>query len=77
LQGPGNATLDLRVARDFLLNASKKDKGPAITLSVDTFNLLNRVNYVTYVGNLSSPFFGQAVSAFPARRIQAGLRFLF
>ena len=76
LQGPGNVTLDLRVAHDFLLNA-KKEKGPALTLSMESFNLLNRVNYVTYVGNLSSPFFGRPVAAFPARRLQAGLRFRF
>ena len=77
LEGPGNATLDLRIARDFLLDASKKEKGPAITLSMESFNLLNRVNYVAYVGNLSSPFFGKPVSAFPARRMQAGFRFRF
>jgi len=77
LQGPGNATLDLRVARDFLLDGSKKEKGPAITLSIESFNLLNRVNYVTYVGNRSSPFFGKPVAAYPARRMQAGFRFRF
>jgi carboxypeptidase family protein/TonB-dependent receptor-like protein len=75
LEGPGNAVLDLRIARDF--HTSRKEKGPVLTFSVDSFNLLNRVNYVTYVGNLSSPFFGQPVSAYPARRMQAGLRFRF
>jgi len=75
LEGPGNAVLDLRLSRDF--HTSKKEKGPVLTLNVDSFNLLNRVNYVTYVGNLSSPFFGQPVSAYPARRMQAGLRFRF
>jgi hypothetical protein len=35
------------------------------------------VNYAGYVGNLSSPFFGLAVSARPARRVQLGLRFSF
>jgi len=39
--------------------------------------VLNRVNYSGYVGNLSSPFFGRAVSARPARRVQASLRFEF
>jgi hypothetical protein len=77
LEGPGNATLDLRLAREFPLDRSKRDKGPVIGLSVESFNALNRVNDVTYVGNLSSPFFGKPVSAFPARRMQAGLRFRF
>ena len=48
-----------------------------MTFGVDVFNLLNRVNYAAYAGNLSSPFFGRAVSAFPARRMQAGFRFRF
>jgi hypothetical protein len=34
----------------------------------------NRVNDNTPVGNLSSPFFGQPISAQPARRIQFSLR---
>jgi hypothetical protein len=35
------------------------------------------VNYVAYVGTLSSPFFGEAVAALPPRRIQisAGVHF--
>lgn len=77
LEGPGNATLDVRLAHDFQLDAAKKEKGPAITLSLESFNLVNRVNYVTYVGNLSSPFFGRPVAAFPARRMQVGCRFSF
>jgi len=28
------------------------------------------VNYVAFIGNLSSPFFGEAVAAQPPRRIQ-------
>ena len=41
------------------------------------FNVLNRVNYNPYVGNMSSPFFGQSVSAQPARRFQLSLRLEF
>jgi hypothetical protein len=41
---------------------------------VDAFNALNHVNYSYYVGNLSSPFFGEAVSAQPPRRVQFSLR---
>jgi hypothetical protein len=36
-------------------------------------NLFNNVNYNTFVGNLLSPFFGQATSAAPARRIEIGV----
>jgi acyl-CoA thioesterase FadM len=44
---------------------------------VDAFNILNHVNYVSYVGTLTSPFFGQAVAALPPRRIQLSAGFHF
>jgi hypothetical protein len=44
---------------------------------MDAFDVTNRVNYTTYVGNLSSPFFGQAVSARPTRRLQLSLKCSF
>jgi len=44
---------------------------------MEAFNLLNRVNYDTYAGNLLDPRFGQAISAFPARQIQIMLRLKF
>jgi hypothetical protein len=77
LQGPGYASVDLRLSRDFFLAKSKKEKGPTITAGCDAFNALNRVNYTGYVGNLSSPFFGKPVSANPSRRLQLSLRFRF
>ena len=40
-------------------------------------NILNRVNYVNFVGNIQSPFFGTATSAAPPRRIEMGLNFRF
>ncbi|MCC7180239.1 MAG: carboxypeptidase regulatory-like domain-containing protein [Acidobacteria bacterium] len=36
-------------------------------------NLFNNVNYNTFVGNVLSPFFGQATSAGPARRMEVGM----
>jgi len=44
---------------------------------VDAFNVLNHVNFGQFVGNLSSPFFGRAVSAGPARKMQVSLGFKF
>ncbi len=76
LDGPGFAQLDLRWARDFYL-ADAKDKGPTATLGLDAFNALNHTNYVSYIGTLSSPFFGQAVAANPPRRLQISFRFRF
>jgi outer membrane receptor protein involved in Fe transport len=75
LTGPGSAQLDLRWSHEFPLTASNRDEGPKVTLGVDGFNVLNRVNYSGYVGNLSSPFFGRAIAAQPPRRMQLSLRF--
>ena len=73
LDGPGFANVDLRWSREFLVPAPDGRKRSA-TIGVDAFNVLNTVNYSYYVGNLSSPFFGQAISAQPPRRIQFSLR---
>ncbi len=72
LQGPGLAVLDLRWQRELKVREKVK-----IELDLDAFNALNRVNYEGYVGNMSSPFFGRAVAAHPARRLQLGLRLQF
>ncbi len=75
LQGPGYAELDLRWSHPFPL--SHKKEGPLLTVALDAFNLTNRVNDLSYVGDLSSPFFGQAVAAKPPRRLQLSCRFEF
>src|SRR5215468_5848702 len=81
LQGPGAATLDLRWSKEFFLKAAKNgrkaDEGPSVKVSVTAFNALNRVNYMGFVGNLSSPFFGLPVAARPARRVQLNFNFSF
>ena len=46
-------------------------------MALDAFNATNRVNYATWVGDLSSPFFGQPVAAKPPRRLQLMGRFEF
>ena len=75
LEGPGYADLDLRWSRDIRLSAAKKNAGRAMTVGIDAFNVLNKVNLSRYVGTLTSPFFGQAIAAQPARRLQLSLRF--
>jgi len=44
---------------------------------VSANNVLNRVNYVNFVGNQLSPFFGRATSSAQARRVEVGLNFRF
>jgi hypothetical protein len=75
LQGPGLLNVDLRWFHDFRFG--KKKESPQGAVSVDAFNALNHVNYETYIGNLSSPFFGEAVSAKPPRRMQLAFRLEF
>jgi hypothetical protein len=75
LVGPGQAELDLRLAREFQLRPG--EDSPVLELRLDSFNVLNRVNIEQVVGNLSSPFFGQAVGADSARRMQFSMEFEF
>jgi len=52
-------------------------EGPHLVTAVDAFNLFNRVNYSSFVGNLSSPFFREPVAAAPARRLQVSITLKF
>jgi len=49
----------------------------SFTLVVRASNLFNNVNFTNYSGVLTSPFFGRANSAMPARRVELQLRFNF
>jgi len=76
LHGPGLINLDLNIEHDFLLTKGKKD-GPTLTVGLNSFNVLNHQNDVTYVGVISSVYFDRAVSALPPRRMQLNLQFKF
>jgi hypothetical protein len=76
LHGPGTIQLDLNVEHDFLLSKAKKE-GPRLTLALNAFNVLNHENDATFVGTITSPFFGRAVAAQPPRRMQLNLQFKF
>ncbi|MCU1285036.1 MAG: hypothetical protein JWO13_1386 [Acidobacteriales bacterium] len=76
-RGPGYADVDLRWSHDFKLMASRKDKSPVATMAFDAFNIFNRSNYVTFIGNQRSPFFGQPVAELPSRKLQMTARFKF
>jgi len=79
LHGPGLINLDLNLAHDFLFKpqSDKQKDVPTLTVSLNSFNILNHPNYVTYVGVLTSPFFGLPVAANPPRRLQLNLEFKF
>jgi Carboxypeptidase regulatory-like domain/TonB dependent receptor-like, beta-barrel len=82
-RGPGLAQLDLRLTKLFSVprpfkgfNHSKNDS-PNLEISIDLFNALNHTNFTNFIGVQSSPFFGQANSALPARTIQLSTRYRF
>jgi hypothetical protein len=76
MNGPGYIDLDLNLSRTFLLTRSGKE-GPRARLGVNSFNVLNHENDVTYIGVVSSPLFGKAVAAQPPRRMQLDLQITF
>ncbi len=76
LHGPGYVNLDLNLSHDVRLGADAK-KAPMLTVSLNSFNVLNHLNPITYVGVQSSPFFGRAVQGQPGRRMQLNLELKF
>jgi hypothetical protein len=76
LHGPGYTNLDLNLGHDFVLTKAGKE-GPVATLTINSFNVLNHKNDVTYIGVMRSPFFGRAVAAQPPRRLQLDVEFKF
>lgn len=86
LHGPGYANLDVNIAHDFALSHDKKNPR-TLTVSLNSFNVLNHTNDVTFIGVCSSPImiagcpnspnFGQAVAAQPPRRMQLNLEYKF
>jgi hypothetical protein len=80
-QAPGFARLDLRLKKLFEtprpLKRRVTDESGELELSIDAFNVLNRVNYREIVGVRSSPFFGRPISAESARAIQFAITYSF
>jgi hypothetical protein len=76
MHGPGLIDLDLNIAHDFKLGKSAKEQ-KVLTVGLNSFNVLNHTNDVTYVGVITSPFFGHAVAAQPPRRMQLDVQFKF
>ncbi len=76
MHGPSYLSLDLNLGHDFPLT-KEGAKGPVAAVSLNSFNVLNHPNDMTYVGVVGSPFFGQAVAAQPPRRMQLQVEFRF
>jgi hypothetical protein len=76
MPGPGTINLDLNLSHDFPLS-KKKEEAKVLTVSLNSFNVLNHPNYLTYVGTITSPLFGRPVAAQPPRRMQLDVQFKF
>ena len=76
LDGAGFASLDVRVSREVKFATSRSgDRG--LTLGVDAFNLLNRVNDASFVGTIGSPLFRRPITARAPRQLQFSARVRF
>jgi Carboxypeptidase regulatory-like domain len=76
LHGPGFINLDLNVSHDFVLSKKRKE-ARTLAVTLNSFNVLNHQNDVTFVGVITSPFFGRPVAALPPRRMQVNLEYKF
>ena len=76
MDGPSLIDLDLNLSHDFPISKAKKETR-VFTVSLNSFNVLNHPNYVTYIGTQSSPLFGKPVAAQPPRRMQLDVQFKF
>lgn len=76
MPGPGMIDLDLNLTHDFPLGKGKKET-KMISVSLNSFNVLNHPNYFTYIGARSSQLFGKPVAAQPPRRMQLDVEFKF
>jgi hypothetical protein len=78
-RGAPKSEFDVRFSKTIKMPPLKASGGDAtnLALTIDAFNLLNTVNPRNFIGNMSSPLFGQPTSAGAARRLQVGLRWSF
>jgi hypothetical protein len=82
-RGSGLAQLDLRltklfsVPRPFKGFDQNKKESASLGFSIDVFNALNHTNPTDFIGVRSSPYFGRANSALPARTIQFSFKYRF
>jgi hypothetical protein len=55
----------------------RESRWPWLEVGIDAFNVFNRVNFKNFVGVQTSPFFGRANAANPARQLQFSMKFHF
>jgi hypothetical protein len=75
-EGPGFASVDIRLGREWVLHEVRGRK-IIFEAAGEVFNLFNHTNFVGFVGNLRSPFFGRATSARDPRQVQVSVKVSF
>ena len=77
LQAGGVASLDLVYDHDFRLTRETGDKAKFVSAGVSAFNVLNRTNFTSYIGSLSSPLFEHPTAALAGRQLQFSVGYRF
>ena len=77
LETAGTAQLNVQWNHDFRVGKSQGDKARYISAGLASFNVLNRTNYESYVGTLTSPLFRQPTAAANGREMQLTVGYRF
>ncbi len=72
LRGPGLATVDLSLFRNFSVT-----EGARLQFRAEAFNIMNHPNFMLPENDLASPEFGQILQAASPRLLQLALKFIF
>jgi hypothetical protein len=72
IRGPGLATLDLSLFKNFTITESRR-----VQFRAEAFNTLNHANFALPENDLASPEFGQILQAGPPRLLQLAVKFFF
>ena len=71
----------MRLGRGFAFRQPSADRAAVPGGNLEFFaqadNVLNRVNFTSYAGTMTSRLFGQPTAASPARRVQLGMQLRF
>lgn len=80
-RGPSFVQWDVRATKRFraprLISRASDSRSRNVEVNIDVFNVWNRANHTRYVGNQSSPLFGQPDAAGQPRAVQVSMRYRF
>jgi len=77
VEGGSFQDLDVRLAYTRKLHPGRKDDPAALAVSLSSFNTINRPNFQSYVGVVTSPNFLQPTTAADPRRLQLQASYSF